>query len=248
MENIVAAIFKVESEAYQALTEIKQASYTEGYAVAEAALVKVENGQVTMLDGLDNTGASSGQSTAEGMLLGSLIGILGGPVGVLLGAGYGALAGSMVDTADVLDSASLLEMMSGKLYEGEVAIVALVQEEEPAFDAPFEKFDTTIVRYDAAAVMNEVDRAVELEADLEHQAVAQMRAEKKAERKERYEDKKASLKERFNKGVDAYGDKITELSDKAEAKYNELSDKADAKIDDLADKADAKLNEIADNL
>lgn len=241
MENIVAVIFDVESEAYQAFTELKQAPFADDYAVTEAALVKVENGQVSMLDGLDNTGATSGQSATEGMLIGSLIGILGGPIGVLLGAGYGALVGGTVDAADVADSASILEVISGKLYEGEVAIVALVKEDEPAFDAPFQKFANTIIRYDAASIVDEVDRAYELEMDLEHQAVAKMRADYKAEKKEAIAERKAKAKERFDKHVDAYGDKITEFADKGEAKYAELTEKGKAKLDEVRSNLESEM-------
>ncbi len=40
MENVVTAVFEVESEAYQAFTEIRQNSDGKGYTVAEAALIK----------------------------------------------------------------------------------------------------------------------------------------------------------------------------------------------------------------
>ena len=45
-DNVVLSLFSVESEAFQALTELRQHPSGEGYAVAEAALVKNENGDM----------------------------------------------------------------------------------------------------------------------------------------------------------------------------------------------------------
>ena len=176
MENVVVAIFTAESEGYQALAELRQAPATEGYTVAQAALVKRTDGAVKALDGFD-TGLLTSNDTSLGMIIGSFIGILGGPLGVLLGAGAGALAGGAMDAADTVDTVSVMTTVAEKLYDDEVALIALVQEDEPAFDAPFEKFDATIIRYDALAVVDEVNRARDVEADLAHQARAKMRAD-----------------------------------------------------------------------
>ncbi|MBR2834950.1 MAG: hypothetical protein IKE43_04465 [Coriobacteriales bacterium] len=129
--------------------------------------------------------------------MGSFVGILGGPVGVLLGASYGALLGGVVDSADAMDTASAIEVLADKLFENEVALVALVEEEEPAFDAALAKFSPTIIRYDVDDVIAEVDRARELEAELSRQAKAQLRAERKVERKEHREEVKSNIKDRF---------------------------------------------------
>ena len=82
--NVVVTIFDIESEAFQAFNELSRATYGEGYDVYEAALVKVENGAVKMLDGFSFAPADADTST--GIIIGSLVGIIGGPLGVLLGA------------------------------------------------------------------------------------------------------------------------------------------------------------------
>ncbi|MBR3235901.1 MAG: DUF1269 domain-containing protein [Atopobiaceae bacterium] len=196
MENVVTAIFKVESEAYQAFSEISKHPVGTGYTVAEAALLKRDRDAITVADAFDGAAVTS-DDTAMGMLVGSLVGILGGPLGVLLGAGTGALVGGTFDTADAVDSVSLMEVTAAKLFDGDVAIVALVQEEEPAFDAAFAKYDTTIIRHFAVDVMDEVDHAREAEAELAKQAKNQMRAERKAAKKEKREKRKAELKKQF---------------------------------------------------
>lgn len=205
MENVVTTLFGVESEAYQAFSELRVAPSGPGYALAEAALVKNDGGRVVLLDAI---GVVEDQTndTAWGIVIGSIVGILGGPIGVLLGAGAGGLIGNAIDTDDAIDSASALEVIAGKIYEGEIAIVALVQEEEPAFDAAYSKYgDTVIIRQDASVVAAEAERAREVEAQIAREAREELREEKKADRKERREEKKAAVKARVDSVVDQIG-------------------------------------------
>ena len=197
MENVVTAIFDVESEAYKAFTEIRNKPFGAGYTVAEASLLKHEGDSIVVADAFDAAGITS-DDTATGMIVGSLIGILGGPLGVLLGASAGALIGSAFDSDDAIDSASMLEVTAAKLYENEVAIVALVQEDEPAFDAAFEGYKTTVMRHYATDVLGEVDRARESQAEMENQLRQQLRAEKKEERAEKREERKDKIQGKFD--------------------------------------------------
>ncbi len=208
MDNVVTAIFNVESEAYQAFTTLRNKPYGEGYVVAEAALIKCEGDVINVVDSFD-LGVTA-DDTAAGMMIGSLVGILGGPLGVLLGASVGGLTGSMMDTDDAIDSVSMLEATALKLYDNDCAIIAFVQEDEPAFDAAFEGFDTTIIRHFAADVYDEVDRARELELQLANEARQQLRAERKAARKEKFEDSKASISSRFEAIKKKYAEKKVE--------------------------------------
>lgn len=198
MENVVLSIFGVESEAFQAFSELRGAPTGVNYVVAEAALLKNEKGRVSAVDAFAIDGKTE-DDTAAGAVIGALVGVLGGPIGVILGAGIGALTGSAIDTDDALDTLSAVEVVADKLFEGETAIVALVREEEPAFDAAFQKYQTTIIRYDAADVAADVDRANEIQADMANQARAQLRAEHKEERAARREERKEAIKENFDK-------------------------------------------------
>ena len=68
-QNIVVSLFKVESEAYQALTQLKQYPGDEKSYVSAAALVKKENGSLSILDAFD-----TGTNTADDMAVGGLVG------------------------------------------------------------------------------------------------------------------------------------------------------------------------------
>lgn len=191
--NVVVSLFEVESEAYQALTQLRQYPGDDRSYVPAAALVKKENGTLHTLDGFD-TGANTADDTAIGGLVGALFGVLGGPVGVLLGGAYGALIGSVFDTDDALMNASMLEQIMKKMEDGEVAIIALAYEEDEAIlDQKLAGFKTTIARFDAAAVAEEVEEAQKLEKEMARQARKELRDEKKESRKEKRAEKKAKL-------------------------------------------------------
>ena len=45
-KNVVASIFHIESEAFQAFSELKQFRQTENTKLAQASIVKAENGVI----------------------------------------------------------------------------------------------------------------------------------------------------------------------------------------------------------
>ena len=197
MENIICVNFKVESEAYQAMTQLKTKAVSEKYIVSQAALIKKEAGKLNAVDGFD-TGAKTTDETLAGGLVGSLVGILGGPLGILLGGSMGVLVGSTADLYDAAVGTSMIEEVAGRMEDGEVAIIALAQEEsDEALDVAFSGFETVIIRRDAAVVAEDVRRAAELQKELEREARQKLREDKKNERKEKVEEQKAKLKAEF---------------------------------------------------
>ena len=192
-QNIIVGLFEVESEAYQALTELKQNPGSELSYLTAAALVKKENGAVRTLDSFD-TGTHTTDDMAIGGLVGALIGVLGGPIGILLGGSYGMLVGSVVDTDDALHGVSLLEQTAAKMDDGDIAIIGLAFEEDEAIlDQKLGKFKTVIARFDAATVAVEVEEAQMMAEEMARQARKELRDEKKETRKEKRAEKKAKL-------------------------------------------------------
>ena len=107
-ENILIVNYKVESEAYQALSELKRETSNSNYTISQAVIVKRESGKLAIQDGF-NADASMGEDTWTGSLLGSLVGVLGGPLGVLLGGSVGMMIGGAVDASDAAKNASLID-------------------------------------------------------------------------------------------------------------------------------------------
>lgn len=193
MEKIVTAIFKVESEGYQAITELKRTPETDNYTVSQAVLIKKENTGIATLDSFD-TGIETSNDTLTGGLIGGIVGILGGPLGMLLGGSLGALTGSVFDLGDALDNESIIEKVSDMIMDGEVCLIALAQEKEAGqLQQLLSKFDASVVENDAAEVEAEIEQAIKAEKELEREARAKLRGARKEELKEKFEEKKEQL-------------------------------------------------------
>lgn len=198
MNNVTTAIFEVESEAYQAFSEVKANYATNDYVVSQISLVKKENGMITMQEAFDS-GLSTSDDTLTGSLIGMLIGVWGGPLGLLLGGTGGALAGSIVDAKDAGQSLSMMEVVGNKLLDGETALVMLASEErESALDTLLGKYKTTIIRRDAAVVSEEVERAMELQKELERDARQKLLESKKSEHKAEIESRRKKIQADFD--------------------------------------------------
>lgn len=197
-ENLILANYKVESEAYQALSELKRDVSNDNYLIYQGVIVKKENGKLNIMDGFVNSAATSEDTVTCG-LIGSLVGVLGGPLGILLGGSMGMLLGGAVDAGDIADEASLLEKAGDCILDGETAILLLAQEEyETALTAKMNHFDVTITRLDAAEVAAEVEHAREVERQVTRDARAKLREEKTEAFKETVAKKSEELKQWFS--------------------------------------------------
>ena len=197
MENIIIVSFAVESEAYQALTELKGKALSDSYVVSQALLVKNTDGKLSAMDGFD-TGRETRNDTRMGGLIGALLGIAGGPLGMVIMGGYGALIGSAVDWGDAAQNASLMEHVLNCVTDDQAVILAVVQEKEGStFDAAFEKFDAEITRFDAAEVAAEVAEAERVQEEMAREAKKQLRESRKKDRRQAVEERKAAVKGHF---------------------------------------------------
>jgi uncharacterized membrane protein len=81
--NVICASFDADTNAYAALTSLKQLDTQQRVALkAAAVVVRADDGGIEVKD---HVGDDVFAGTATGGLLGVLIGILGGPLGVLIG-------------------------------------------------------------------------------------------------------------------------------------------------------------------
>lgn len=198
-ENIITAVFEVESEAYQAMSILRSHMATEDYLVSEAALVKREHGRIVTKETADS-GVESLNDTRRGGLIGMTVGVLGGPVGMLLGYSWGTLAGAAKDADDVAGNASVFEKVSSQIMEGETALMVLVQEQyDGAFMQTLSAFKTNIVTEDAAEVADEIEQAQQLQKEMEAEARKKAREEKKEDRKAKVQAHREKIKEHFSK-------------------------------------------------
>ena len=196
-ESVFVVKFAVESEAYQAFSELKAAALTNDYVISQAFLVKNEGGKLVEKDEFD-TGIETTNDMGAGALIGALVGVIGGPVGVLLGAGYGMVVGSTVDAMDITDNSLLINQVSSSVAEGESALLLLASEiNEGSFTRAMEKFSAAVTEFDAGEVAEEVEKAIELEHQMKKEALLKMLEEKKTDHKEKIEAHKARIKADF---------------------------------------------------
>ncbi len=197
-ENLVLVDYKVESEAYQALSGLRRESRTSNYTISEAMIVKKENDRLNVMDSFINS-ESAGDDTVAGGLIGSLIGVLGGPLGILLGGSMGMLIGGAVDAGDMAGNASLIEKAGDSILDGETAVILLVQEEnETALTAKLNEFQVSIIRFDAAEVAAEIEHAQQVERQMAREAREKLRAEKTEEYKAFAAKKSEEIKNWFS--------------------------------------------------
>lgn len=206
MENVLMVLFEVESEAYQALSELKRDAVNASYTISQIGLIKKQYGRVLPCEGFDS-GVDTWDDTAKGGLIGGLIGILGGPIGVLFSGSVGALIGNVIDLGDTAKNVSMLEKVSEKLQDDQVVLTVLIQESnEDAFNYRMSKFKVEILRWDAAVIAQEVEEAEKLEKEMRKVAKEKLREQKKEERRQDLEQKRNKIhaeveafKEKFKK-------------------------------------------------
>lgn len=79
----------------------------------------------------------------------------------------------------------------------------MVGEDEPAFDAAFADYKTTILRYDAADIADDVDRLYDLEAEISNQVIEEIKADRKAARQDRREERREKIKAQLEEYAEA---------------------------------------------
>ena len=199
MDNVVTAIFEEENEAYRAFSEIKPNMVGQTCVIAQLALLKKKDGHILMVDGADS-GVTTTDDTRVGGLIGLVVGVLGGPLGMLFGGAMGSLIGRMVDAEDARQGISMIEQVSSKFQEGDVALVALAREnDETMLDAMLSPYKATVIRHDAAVVAAEVEEAMKVQEAIAEEALQKMREAKKAEMREKIVQKGEEIRAEFEK-------------------------------------------------
>lgn len=197
MLNVIVSIFETESEADQAIKELKNHNGLKTSIMSEAVLVNKKNGYYTILDDFVIEPDALDDMT-KGGLIGMCIGILGGPLGMLLGASVGSFAGVVSETDKTDEGTSMLEQMILKLSDDTIAIIGLAEEkDEGEIDALLSKYKTIIARFDAAVVEQEVERAKDMEKEMENLAKLEVRKQKKEEHRAKVEERRDKMKARF---------------------------------------------------
>ncbi len=167
-----------DTNAYQALTALKQLDAQNQIKIAGAAVVTRDPDD--RIDVKSEVANDPYLGTASGSIIGLLIGIIGGPLGVLLGGTYGMLVGSLFDIDDVETTESVLREISKQVHTTRTALLAHVNEQTP------EVIDTAMARLGGQVMRRPV-------YELEQEIAAAQDAQRNAEREARKELQKARV-------------------------------------------------------
>ena len=197
IQKVVVVRFTEPSEAYQALSVLKQCDADGRIGLESAAVVeRTADGELRVPEDTDNVGPVG---TASGSLVGMLIGVLGGPVGVLIGWGAGALMGGAFDLDRAETSDEALGVLGRAIPPGSTAVIASVT--EPAvevIDGEMKKLGGEVTRRPAADVMDELESAEDAAAAASREARRTVRQKRKAEAKASYDERVGKLKEKLH--------------------------------------------------
>lgn len=164
-KRVIILNFPVESQAYQAFSEIKKLHATRSIKGEQMAVVRHEpNGahQFKIEDFLDFTGNNK---SSTGGLIGMLVGILGGPLGILLGWFAGGMIGATQDAKEIKDAQTVFDFVGSKIGEGTTGLILIAEEEDnrPLNQLVTMELGGEITRLDYDDVEKDVHDAREIE-------------------------------------------------------------------------------------
>ena len=195
--NVISVAFEADSQAYSAMTALKQLD-SQGQLKVEAAAVvtRGDDGQIVIKDQI---GDGDYIGTLSGGTMGLLLGILGGPLGVLLGGSYGLLVGSMFDLSEAEETDSVLAQFSASVKPGRTALVAEVTEQSPeVVDSAMAEHGGTVLRRPVDDVEAEIAAAEEAQRKAKHEANKELWRRKREHTKEQAHAKVQDLKAKFS--------------------------------------------------
>jgi uncharacterized membrane protein len=197
VENVVVVRFTEPSNAYQALSVLKECDAEGRIALQSAAIVeRTAEGQLRIPEGAENVGPVG---MASGSLLGMLIGVLGGPVGVLVGWGAGALVGGAFDIDRLDKSDEALTVFGRAIPPGSTAVMATVA--EPAvevIDGEMAKLGGEVTRRPVGEVVAELEASEEAANAAALEARRELAKKRESEMKEDLEERVGKLKEKLH--------------------------------------------------
>lgn len=164
-KRVIILNFQVESQAYQAFSEIKKLHAVRSIKGEQMAVVSHDpNGthQFKIEDFIDFTGNNK---SSTGGLIGMLIGVLGGPLGILLGWFAGGMIGATQDAKEIKDAQTVFDFVGNKIGEGATGLILIADEEDnrPLNQLVMMELGGEITRLDYEDVEKDVHDAKEAE-------------------------------------------------------------------------------------
>jgi uncharacterized membrane protein len=232
MTNLIVLSFPDEAKAIQASHKLTELESFGDISVFEKAIIKKgANGEFTSLQ----SDSTDGLRLVSGMALGTLIGAIGGPVGMVIGMLTGTAIGAVVETDYVDFSEDFVNKVSDRLNVGDVAILAEVSEDSPAFvNGVVTPLGGNIFRSDVDIVYDDYEDDEVKEFDKE---IAEDRKQFKAA----VQGDKEIIKKRIEQLKEKRRQRIAALKEKAK-------DRKKARLAQAIDKEQSKISGLKESL
>jgi len=200
-DNVLVVSFGDDPErdtnAYQALTDLRQLDSQGQIKIAGAAVVTRDTGG--RVEVKSEVGNDPHLGTASGGMIGLLVGIIGGPLGVLLGGAYGALVGSLFDIDDVETTESVLAEISKQVQPTRTALLAQVVEQTPeVIDSAMARLGGEVMRRPSAEVEQEIAAAGDAQRTADREARKELHQARVQKTKEEAHAKVEELKSKLH--------------------------------------------------
>ena len=200
-ENMLMLTFKDLDDAKKVYEKLKKANNDAevNYQVLQTVLLKNDGGKISVLD--QHAGVFDElEKTMIGGVVGVVLGVLIGPFAGFILGGVGAMIGSGFDITEQSETENMLYQMYSRIYDGEIAILAIVQEEdELELNSTVGHLTQDIYRWDAAEIKEEAEYATDIRDSLLRQAKMELKKEKSENRKKKIEEYKENIKNEFKK-------------------------------------------------
>ena len=177
--NVIAVNFQDDSQAYQALSQLKELDHQSQIGLRAAAVIlRGEDGKIVVKE---QVGEGEIEGAATGGILGLLIGIIGGPFGILIGGATGLLIGALFDVEDEDQTESVLGEFSKQARVGHPALLAEAFEPSPeVIDSAMSRLSGSVMRRPVGVVEGEIAAAREAQRVAKHEARKALHEEQRA--------------------------------------------------------------------
>ena len=232
MTNLIVLSFTDELKAIEASHKLAELESFGDISIYEKVILKKGvNGEFTYLQ----TETTDGLRIVSGMAFGTLLGAIGGPVGMLVGMLSGTAMGAIVETEYVDFSEDVVRKVTDRLKVGDVAILAEISEDGPAFvDGAVTPLGGNIFRSNADDVYSDYEDEQVKQFDEE---IAEERKQFKASMRE----DKARISKRIEQLKEKRRQRIAALKEKAK-------DRKKARLAQAINKEQAKISELKESL
>lgn len=196
-DNVIVVSFNDDSDAYEAITVLKELDSQDQLKLqAAAVVVRGQDGHVTIKD---EVAEDHYAGAATGGILGLLIGVLGGPLGILIGGAIGVLIGALFDSDDADDVDSDLADLSTKIRIGRTSLLAEVTEPSPeVIDSAMQRLGGDVARRSVSDVKFEIAAAEDAQRAARKEARKELRKAKHKKHKQEADAKIAELKAKLH--------------------------------------------------